>query len=142
MENLLKYNKAYKQSWVYGVSNGFISKVSFKLNKWYQLENENYLINMERYCVKELLNASEFNYPNIIFKLYQVNNFEKTDKFYYVLNGQIINYQNELIQVEVSRINKVFTLFNPEDLEKIKTMFGNDGLKVSIIKNEKEGVKI
>ncbi len=142
MENLLKYNKTYKQSWVYGVSNGFISKVSFKLNKWYRLENENYLINMERYCVKELLHASEFNYPNIIFKLYQVNNFEKTDKFYYVLNGQIINYQNELIQVEVTRLNQTFTLFNPEDLERIKVMFGNNGLKVSIIKNEKEGVKI
>lgn len=125
----------------YAIVNGSLKKIKRGLTfVTYHAESEDSQFIVEDHCAKRLLRKIKDNYPEIIFKIYKVMNFEKSDKFYYSINGLILNYALEnFILVEIPKIGRTFTLINYEDLEQIKSMFKNEEIKISVFNNGIKG---
>lgn len=122
--------------WCYGIVNGVLKKIKKRSMITYRAEDEDSQFIIEGYCAKQVLKKIQCNYSNIVFKIYQVKNFEKSDKFYYVINGELFNYSlDNFILVEIPKIEKTFTLFNIDDLPKIMTIFPNEKLRISVFEN-------
>lgn len=128
----------YPYDWCFGIVNGALRKVENRSWVTYRAESDDSLLIIERCCAKQVLNHIKDNYPDIIFKIYQVKNFEKSDKYYYVINGQILNYAlKNFILVEIPKIGETFTLFTLDDLYQIKSIFKNEEIKISVYENGK-----
>ncbi len=129
---MFQYNE-YPYDWRYGIVNGILTKVNSQPTISYRAETEDLQLIIESYCAKKILTKIRDNYLDKTFKLYQVKNFKKSNKFYYVFNGQILNFAVEnFILVNVPSIDKSFTLFNFDDLAKIKSMFKSNDLIITI----------
>ncbi len=123
----------YPFDWRYGIVNGILTKVKSQPSITFRAESEDLQLILEGCCAKKLLTKIRDNYIDTTFKLYQVKNFKKSDKFYYVINGQILNFAVEnFILVNITSINKSFTLFNFDDLNKLKSLFRSEQLKITI----------
>lgn len=131
----------YLLDWHYAIVNGNLKRIRSGLTfVTYHAESEDSQFIVEDQCAKRLLRKIKDNYPEIIFKIYKVMNFEKSDKFYYSINGLILNYALEnFILVEIPKIGRTFTLINYEDLEQIKSMFKNEEIKISVFNNGIKG---
>lgn len=131
----------YLLDWHYAIVNGNLKRIRSGLTfVTYRAESEDSQFIVEDQCAKRLLRKIKENYPEIIFKIYKVMNFEKSDKFYYCVNGKILNYGLErFILVEIPKIEKTFILINLDDLEKIKEMFKNEEIIISVFNNGIKG---
>lgn len=130
----------YPLDWHYAIVNGNLKRIRSGLTfVTYRAESEDSQFIVEDQCAKKLMEKIN-NYPEIIFKIYKVVNFEKSDKFYYSINGLILNYALEkFVLVEIPKIGKTFTLINFGDLEKIKAMFKNEEIIISVFNNGIKG---
>lgn len=129
---MFQYNE-YPFNWRYGIVNGILTKVNSQPTISYRAETEDLQLIIENCCAKKLLTKIRDNYTDTTFKLYQVKNFKKSEKFYYVINGQILNFAVEnFILVNIPSIDKSFTLFNFDDLNKLKSMFKSQDLNITI----------
>ncbi len=130
-------------NYCYAIVNGALKKIKRRLAySTYRAESEDLQYIVEDYCAKRLLNKIKENYPTIVFKIFVVKNFEKSSKFYYVINNQILNYALEnFILVEIPKLEKTFTLFNYDDVEKIKLIFKNEEIKITVFNGGKKGEK-
>lgn len=110
----------YAKDWIYGVVNGEVKKVRIS-SSIYRVESEDGLLIMERPCVDKLLRIIKENYPGIIFKLYKVKELKKSDHYYYVINGEIINFGLSTFYLVTLKSNgNRYVIFNPGDITKIK----------------------
>ncbi len=125
--------------WHYGIFNGSLKRIRrSETFVTYRAESEDYQYIIEDYCAKRLLKKIKDNYSTIIFKIYKIVNFKKSNRYYYLINGQILNYAVEnFILVEIPNLEKTFILFNYEDLGHIKSIFKNEEMKISVFNDRK-----
>lgn len=103
----------------FGIVDGKLQYITNpSLSVTWRFENEEYLIFFEGEDAKKIMREIYFSdYKNLVFKIYKVKNGVKSDKYYYLLNGEIRSLGTEdYYLLKIPELNKI-SFFKAEDFK-------------------------